>query len=89
MGTSTTIITASHTYGSTEATRTTWNPESDFKAPVIIEDNVWVGTGTIILPGVTVGSGTVIAAGSVVNRDCKPNSLYGGVPAKLIKALPT
>lgn len=54
----------------------------------IIGRGCWIGTGSIILPGVSIGEGCVIAAGSVVNKDCIPNSLYGGVPAKLIKSLP-
>jgi len=52
---------------------------------VIIEDNVWICTGVTILDGVHVGQGAIIAAGSVVDKDVKPNSIIGGVPAKLIK----
>lgn len=47
----------------------------------------WIGTRAVILPGVTIGEGCIIAAGSVVNKDCKPNCIYAGVPAKLIKKL--
>lgn len=53
--------------------------------PIVIGDNVWIGTNCIILKGVTIGNGAVIAAGSVVNKDVEPNCLYGGVPAKKIK----
>jgi acetyltransferase-like isoleucine patch superfamily enzyme len=53
--------------------------------PIIIGDNVWIGMNCIILKGVSIGNGSVIAAGSVVNKDVKPNCLYGGVPAKKIK----
>ena len=53
--------------------------------PVIIEDNVWLGTNVIVLPGVTIGSGTVISANSVVNKDIPSMVLAGGNPAKIIK----
>lgn len=44
-------------------------------APVIIEDNVWIGAGAVILKGVTIGSGSVIAAGTIVNESIPPNSI--------------
>ena len=53
--------------------------------PVIIEDNVWIGTRVTVLSGVKIGKGAVIAAGSVVNKDVQPNTLVGGVPAKVLK----
>ncbi|SDS84115.1 acyltransferase [Winogradskyella sediminis] len=53
--------------------------------PIIVEDEVWIGCGATILQGVVIGKGAVIAAGSVVNKNVPPKSLYGGVPAKLIK----
>ena len=55
--------------------------------PVTIEDNVWIGAAATILPGVTVGENSVVAAGSVVTKDVPPNSIVGGVPAKLIKTI--
>jgi len=58
-------------------------PENDL--PIIIEDDVWVGTGVIILKGVTIGKGCIIAAGAVVNRNIPPYSIAAGVPAKVIK----
>jgi acetyltransferase-like isoleucine patch superfamily enzyme len=51
---------------------------------VIIEDDVWLGAGTIILKGVRIGRGSIIAAGALVNRDVMPYSIVGGVPAKII-----
>lgn len=53
---------------------------------VTIGDDVWIGAGTIVLPGVTIGRETVVAAGSVVTRDIPPNSIAAGVPAKILRA---
>lgn len=53
--------------------------------PVRIEDDVWIGTGTIILPGVRIGRGSVVRAGSVVVADIPPLCLAGGNPAVVLK----
>ena len=52
---------------------------------VVIEDDVWVGHGSIILSGVTIGKGSIIAAGSVVTGNVESYSIYGGNPARKIK----
>lgn len=57
-------------------------------AKVIIKNNVWIGAAATILPGVTIGENSVIAAGAVVNKNVPPNTLVGGVPAKIIKDIP-
>ncbi|MCX8082107.1 MAG: acyltransferase [bacterium] len=54
---------------------------------VIIESGVFIGTGSIILPGVKIHKNSLIGAGSVVNSDVGSNSVVAGVPAKLIKRL--
>ncbi len=54
-------------------------------AKVIIEKDVWIGAGCIILPGVKIGEGAVIAAGSVVTKDVPKFTYVGGIPAKIIK----
>ena len=54
-------------------------------APIVIGDDVWIARGAVILKGVTIGSGAVVAANSVVNRDVEPNSIVGGVPARLLR----
>lgn len=52
---------------------------------VIIEDNVWLGINTIILPGVTISEGAIIQAGSVVTSNIPPCAIAGGHPAKVFK----
>jgi acetyltransferase-like isoleucine patch superfamily enzyme len=64
------------------------NP-SDIKcAHVVIEDNVFLGTGAIVMKGVTIGKNSIIAAGAVVSRNIPPNSIAAGNPAAVIKSLP-
>jgi acetyltransferase-like isoleucine patch superfamily enzyme len=53
--------------------------------PIKIEDDCWIGSDTIILPGVTIGKGSVIGAGSVVTKDVAPYSVVVGNPAKMVK----
>ena len=54
--------------------------------PIVIEDDIWIGAHSIILPGVKIGKGAIIAAGAVVTRDVEQYSIVGGVPAKKIKS---
>lgn len=53
--------------------------------PVVIESDVWIGTGAIILKGVLIGRGSIVAGGAVVTANVPPYSIVGGVPAKVIK----
>jgi maltose O-acetyltransferase len=53
--------------------------------PIIINDGCWIGSRATILAGVTIGSGCIVGAGSLVTKDCEPNGLYVGIPAKRIK----
>jgi acetyltransferase-like isoleucine patch superfamily enzyme len=52
---------------------------------IILEEDVWIGTSSVILQGVKIGKGAVIAAGSVVNKSIPPYEVWGGVPARFIK----
>ena len=76
------FVTASN-YGIEPGTPILDQPKQD--ADIVIGDDVWFGTGVTVLAGVTIGSHCVIAAGSVVTRDIPPNSVVGGVPAKVLK----
>lgn len=55
--------------------------------PITIEDDVWIGGGSIILPGVTIGKGTTIGAGSVVNKSIPANCVAVGNPCKVVRSL--
>jgi chloramphenicol O-acetyltransferase type B len=51
---------------------------------VVVEDDVWIGYGAIILSGVTLGEGSIVASGSVVTKDVPPYTIVGGNPARLL-----
>jgi acetyltransferase-like isoleucine patch superfamily enzyme len=55
--------------------------------PIKIDRNVWIGAGATIVGGVTVGENSVIGAGSVVTKDVPANTLAGGNPARVIRAI--
>ena len=55
------------------------------KEKVVIEDDCWIASNSILLAGVTIGKGSVVAAGSVVTQDVPPYSVVAGVPARVIK----
>lgn len=61
------------------------NRASMTPAPIIIGNNVWIGSHATVLGGVTVGDNAVIAAGAVVTKNVPENAIVGGVPAKIIK----
>lgn len=67
------------------------NPKENRKnhyAPIKIGSHVWIGSNATVLPGVTVGDWAVIAAGAVVTKDVPARTVVGGVPAKILKAVP-
>lgn len=50
----------------------------------VINDDVWIGYGAVVLTGLTIGRGSVVAAGSVVTRDIPPYAIAAGIPAKVV-----
>ena len=56
-------------------------------APVVIEDNVWIGQYCAILKGVTIGKGSIVATRAVVTKDVPPYTIVAGNPAKVVKRL--
>lgn len=62
--------------------------QADVVGEIIIEDNVWIGRGCLILgkpAGIVIGKGSIIGANSVVTKSIPPNTVWGGVPARFIK----
>jgi maltose O-acetyltransferase len=76
------VLTSTHDPGDHENRRGPYRT-----APVTIGAGSWIGARVTIMPGVTIGEGVTVAAGAVVTRDCEPDGLYAGVPAKRVKDL--
>jgi maltose O-acetyltransferase len=82
IGPETMFVTSHHEYGDQ------WQRSGRSSGRSIrVEPGCWLGAKVLVLPGVTIGTGCVVAAGAVVAKDCDPNGLYGGVPARRIKDL--
>lgn len=56
-------------------------------APIVLEDDVFIGTGATVLAGVRIGAGSFVGAGSVVTRDVEPGVLVAGLPARVVRPL--
>lgn len=63
------------------------NRSATYGRPIVIEDKVWIGINSTILPGVTIGYGAIVGANSVVTHDVPPMTVVGGNPAKVIKGI--
>lgn len=61
--------------------------KAQFNVPVTIGNNVWLGAGTVILPGVNIGENTVIGAGSIVTKPIPPNVVAVGNPCKVLREI--
>ncbi|MBU1667015.1 CatB-related O-acetyltransferase [bacterium] len=55
------------------------------KEPCVIQNDVWIGTDSIILRGVTIGNGAVVGANSVVTKDIPPFAIVAGSPARILR----
>ena len=64
------------------ARRSTLHPR-----PIVLEEDVWIGSNATILGGVRIGAGAIVAAGAVVTRDVAPMTIVGGVPARFIRGV--
>jgi acetyltransferase-like isoleucine patch superfamily enzyme len=60
-----------------------WNYSAS--APIVIGENVWVGTGARLHKGITVGNNSIIAANAMVTKNVPPNCIVAGNPAKVVK----
>lgn len=56
-------------------------------APVVVQEDAWIGAGVVILPGITIGRRAIVGAGAVVTKDVPPFTVVAGVPARVIKTL--
>ncbi len=83
MGPAVTILSENHIFE--DINKPIIEQGSGIKEPVVIGDDVWIGTRVIILPGVEVGSHAVIGAGAVVTKNVPAWAVVGGNPAKVIK----
>lgn len=64
-----------------------WAWHHSVSAPVVIEDNVWIGQYSTILKGVTIGKGSIVATHAVVTKDVPPYTIVAGNPAKVVKKI--
>lgn len=76
------IYAENHVFDNTDATIKSQGVK---KEKVVIEDDCWIASNSILLAGVTIGKGSVVAAGSVVTQDVPPYCVVAGVPARVIK----
>ena len=63
------------------------NRSATYGRPITIEDKVWIGINSTVLPGVRIGYGAIIGAGSVVTKDVPPMTVVAGNPARFIKKI--
>lgn len=65
------------------------NRSATYGRPIVIEDKVWIGINSTVLPGVRIGHGAIVGANSVVTKNVAPNTIVAGNPARFIKNIET
>lgn len=65
--------------------RPIWEGERGGDGPIVLEDDVWIGSGSVVLSGVRIGCGSILAAGSVLTHDIPPCEIWGGQPARKLR----
>ena len=63
------------------------NRSATYGRPIVIEDKVWIGINSTVLPGVTIGYGSIVGANSVVTRSVPPMTVVAGNPARVVKEI--
>jgi maltose O-acetyltransferase len=81
MGPEVVIQSASHSFDRTDIPMI---EQGETRLPVIIEDDVWIGTRAIILPGRRIGKGSIVGAGAIVTKDVAPYTIVAGNPAAVV-----
>jgi len=81
IGPNVSLITSSHPLAPSE------RRDGVIARPIVIEKNVWIAAGAIVIGGVTIGENAVVAAGAVVTRDVPPDSLVAGNPARVVRSI--
>lgn len=61
--------------------------QAQYNVPIHIEDNVWIGSNCVVMPGITIGKNSVIGAGSVVTKDIPSNVIAIGSPCRVIREI--
>ncbi len=82
MGPDVIILTQSHKFDKTDIPM---NQQGFEIRKVTIEDDVWIGTRVVIMPGIKIGRGVIIGAGAIVTKDVPDYAVIGGVPARIIR----
>lgn len=78
------LVASNHAHAKGQPIRTQGNDTA--RTGIRIGDDVWLGAGSVLLPGVSIGNGAIIAANAVVTRSVPPDEIWGGIPACRIGA---